>query len=149
MEILHNVNELPYQIARFKTAWKSIGEQLDHFAEHWPGLCEKNFAQAASIQKVKASIWQMDGKVLDKLFSVQATPLVLGDNESPKIYAELVITTPNTKNGETVELGRMLIDRESELFSTSGEKLLANHDDYASYKLFTSIINAVLRAAAA
>lgn len=149
MEIVQDINQLPYQVARFKAAWKSIGEQLDYFVEHWPAICEKHFAQAASIEKAKTSIWQMDGKALGKPFSVQATPLVMGDEESQKLYAELVIITPNTKNGESVELGRLLIDRESEVFSASGDKLLGNHDDYASYKLFSSIINAVLRSSAA
>lgn len=149
MEIIQDVNLLPFQIARYKSAWKLIEEQLEHFEQFWPTLCEKYFANAVHIERAKASTWQLDGKAFGKPFRVQATPLAQGDGEAPKLYAELVITMPSIKGGDPVELGRLLIDRESELFSEEGEKLLGNYDDRASYKLFTSIINAVLRQRAA
>lgn len=145
MEIIQDVNQLPMQIARYKRAWESIEEQLEHFEQFWPTLCEKYFANAVHIERAKASIWQLDGKAFGKPFTVQASPLALGDDESSKLYAELVITMPSIMGGEAVELARMLMDRESELFSAEGEKLLGNYDDRASYRLFTSIINAVLR----
>lgn len=148
MDIIQDINTLQIQITRYKSAWKSIEEQLELFTQHWPVLCEQYFAQAASIKKSEAAVWQMDGQVLGKPFSVRATPLAMGDAEKPKLYAELVITVPKL-NGEAVELSRMMIDRDSELFSLAGEKLLGNHDEYASYKLFASLINAVLRAKAA
>ncbi|WP_347505148.1 hypothetical protein [Pseudomonas anguilliseptica] len=145
MEIIQDVNQLPSQIARFKRAWQSIEEQLEHLEQFWPTLCEQYFANAVHIERAKASVWQLDGTVFGKPFTVQASPLALGDEEDPKLYAELVITMPSSKNGEALELGRMLIDREAELFSADGEKLLGNYDGRASYKLFTSIINAALR----
>lgn len=144
MEIIQDVNKLPFQIARYKSAWKSIEEQLEHFEQFWPSLCGQYFANAVHIERAKASMWQLDGTAFGKPFRIQASPLAQGDDESPKLYAELVITMPSIMNGDSVELGRMLIDRESELFSADGEKLMGNYDDRASYKLFTSIINAVL-----
>ncbi|MGK4310066.1 hypothetical protein ACSMFX_17985 [Pseudomonas mosselii] len=145
MEIIQDVNQLPMQIARYKSAWKSIEEQLEHFEQFWPTLCEKYFANAIHIERAKTTMWQIDGTAFGKPFTIQATPLALGEGDATKLYAELLITMPSIKGGDPAELGRMLIDRESELFSAEGEKLLGNYDDRASYKLFTSIINAVLR----
>lgn len=145
MEIIQDVNQIPSQIARFKRAWKSIEEQLEHFEQFWPSLCVQYFTNAAHIERAKVTTWQLNGNVFGKPFTVHASPLALGDEESPKFYAELVVMTPSIMGGEAVELGRLLIDRESELFSADGEKLMGNYDHQASYKLFTSIINAVLR----
>lgn len=145
MEIIQDVNRLPYQINRYKSAWAAIKETLEHFEQFWPSLCEKHFAQAVHIERAQATVWQLNGNAFGKPFTIQASPLSLGEEESPKLYAELLITMPSIKGGDPVELGRLLIDRESELFSAEGEKLLDNYDDRGSYKLFTSIINAVLR----
>lgn len=145
MEILQDIHQLPYQINRFKGAWRAIEEQLEYFTNHWPELCQKHLFEAAAIKKADSSFWAVEGNALGKPFHVRATPLVIEVDDGPKIFAELVISTPSIKTDELVERSRLLMDRNTVFYSESGDVLLQDHDDLASYKLLTSIINLVLR----
>lgn len=144
MEIIQDADKLPYQINRYKSAWEAIKETLEDLEQNWASLCARHFAQAVHIERAQTTVWQLNGNAFGKPFTIQASPLSLGEEEPPKLYAELLITMRSIKGGEPIELGRLLIDRGSELFSAEGEALLDSYDDRWSYKLFASIINAVL-----
>lgn len=148
MEILHEINQLPGQANGIKSAWTAIIRELDEAFEGWPRICQQYIAEIATIEKAGTPHWQVNGQVIGKRFSIQASPLVKGDGVRPGVYAELIVSTPSINGEKNIEIGRLLLDRNFVVYSTDLETVLSDYDSGSS-KLFMSIINAVLRTAAA
>lgn len=146
MELFDDYKRAENQLAALARGWDRIDEQLEFLAEYWPKMCNEKKGFKSSLESVSTAPWKMNGKVLEKAFSILITPLATEGEQGQEIYAELLVLMPSSLNGGMVETARILLDKELAVYSATGRKLAEGGEGSMPFRLLVSILNQVLSA---
>lgn len=140
MDFTHDPNDFLSYIATVKREWTRASSNFLGLVEHWQDLSMNNFAGISSVAAKEHSV---EGEVLGKQFTIDLSPI----SQDRTGLAEAVLFLRQI-GGSKSELGRFRIRRDGAILSTGGETLLEPEDNHYSYRIFTTVLRAVVEAPA-
>ena len=140
MDFTRNPEEFPVYISKVKRDWTYASENFLGRVEHWQELSKGYFADIVDV-KLAQEANSIEGKVFDKNFSIVLSFLTVEETG----YAEAVLLIHQIGGGK-VEIGRFRIHRDGNILAVDGTKLMDAGEHYYSYKIFTSVLRAVMEA---
>ena len=143
MDFTHDPNEFVGYLASVKRDWTRASKNFLELVEHWQEVSKVHFENLVDVKRATEGN-SIEGEVLGKLFSIELSPI----SQDKVGYAEAVLSTHKI-GGARSEIGRFYIHRDGSILGTDGAALVDPQDNLFSYKIFTSIVRAVVEAPAA
>ncbi|QVW25323.1 hypothetical protein KJF94_07040 [Pseudomonas hormoni] len=125
-------------ITSVKRDWDRASSRFLGLVEHWQDLSLNHFAGVTSITAKERSI---EGEVLGKQFFIELSPI-----SADKAGLAEAILFLRKSGGSKSELGRFNISRDGAIFSANGSLLVDPEIQGYSYKIFSTVLQAVLEA---
>lgn len=124
-------------ISAVKRDWTHASSKFLSHVGHWQKLSKHHFIGMTSISADERSI---QGEVLGKQFSIDLNPI----SSDKTGLAEAVLFL--CQSGERSQLGRFNVRRDGAILSSDGSVLVSPQEDRYSYKIFATILQAVIDA---
>ncbi|WP_030130824.1 hypothetical protein [Pseudomonas sp. QTF5] len=140
MDFTHDPDDFVAYISSVKRDWTRASSDFLGLVEHWRDLSEQSFANISSVSTEGNSI---KGEVLGKLFTIELSPIA----EDQIGYAQAVLLSRKVGNAQS-EIGRFRIRRDGSIVDIEGTTVVNGEDNHYSYKVFTSVLRAVIEAPA-
>lgn len=138
MDFTRDPEDFISYIATVKRDWTRASSEFLGLVDHWLDLSLNHFAGMTAISVKERSI---EGEVLGKQFSIELSPISV-DKAG---FAEAVLFLRRI-GGSKSELGRFNVRRDGSIFSSGGALLLDSDINGYSYRVFSTVLQAVIEA---
>ncbi len=135
MKIQKDIDQIQEQLYRAKRSWDRTSEKVINYFEHWESLSKQTLNELVKFTP-RTSKEILNGSILDKKFCIHFTPLL----KNGTIYAETIIEVFFSDQEQTIESGRILIDKDGRIFDTNIVPIITELDDMPSYSLLCNIL---------
>lgn len=143
MDFTRDPEEFSGYLNTVKRDWTGASREFMALLGHWQSITAQYYPDLVEIGGAEATN-TIKGKVLGKPFLLELNPLA----KDQIGYAEAVLSTSSLR-GASVELDRFLIRRDGTLVGVDGAVLTDPESNMHSYRIFTSILRAVVEAPSA
>ncbi|MHA6494651.1 hypothetical protein ACX0MV_15590 [Pseudomonas borbori] len=140
MKIQKDIDQIQGELYRAKRSWNRTSEQVTNYFEHWESLSKQTLNELVQFTP-RESKETLIGSILNKKFRIHFTPLL----KNGSIYAETIIEVFSSDQEQTIESGRILIDKDGKIFDTNIAPLITEFDDMPGYSLLCNILLATLQ----
>ena len=140
MDFTRNPQEFPSYLSKVKRDWTYTSSNFLGLVENWQEISKAYFADLVDVRLAQEEN-SIEGEILDKVFSIKLSSLAIEQAG----YAEAVLLTHQIGGGK-VEIGRFRIHRDGGILGVDGTTLIDAGDGFYSYKIFTSVLRAVMEA---
>ena len=140
MKIQKDIDQIQSELYRAKRSWSRVSEQVTNYFEHWESLSKQTLNELVQFTP-RESKEKLTGSILNKKFHIHFTPLL----KNGSIYAETIIEVFLSDQEQTIESGRILIDKDGRIFDTNIAPLITEFDDMPGYSLLCNILLATLQ----
>ncbi|MCQ4276963.1 hypothetical protein [Stutzerimonas degradans] len=140
MKIQKDIDQIQNELQRAKRHWNRTSEQVVNYFEHWESLSKQTLNDLVQFNP-RESKETLTGSILNKRFRIHFTPLL----KNGSIYAETIIEVFFSSQEQTIESGRIWIDKDGRIFDTNMTPLITDFDDMPGYSLLCNILLSTLQ----
>lgn len=140
MKIQKDIDQIQNELQRAKRNWNRTSEQVVNYFEHWESLSKQTLNDLVQFNP-RESKETLTGSILNKRFRIHFTPLL----KNGSIYAETIIEVFFSSQEQTIESGRIWIDKDGRIFDTNMTPLITDFDDMPGYSLLCNILLSTLQ----
>lgn len=140
MKIQKDIDQIQNELSRAKRNWNRTSEQVANHFEHWESLSKQTLNDLVQFNPREPKE-TLTGSVLNKKFRIHFTPLL----KNGSIYAETIIEVLFSNQEQTIESGRIWIDKDGRIFDTNMTLLISDFDDMPGYSLLCNILLSILQ----